>query len=261
MKSVDDVVTCAEQMFRDQFDLSVALLRQSGREDLAEKMQRRWYSMFYNDPLHTLKKGKAYLIGLNPGGSDSRVFNTGDEITNDCRKHNKVDGKPYSSYIDQAWNRDKGKSPHQINVRKVLHRIIQGESEDADTRSTFAANLCFFRTPNTKMLMQYPDWRKLLKHCWQHHERFLSIVQPEIIICNGNSEKISAFSETKRYLAPNAEIHRETVNKKRSVKWFRSRLVFSPNKESVLVLGVPHLSQPYASMDAILGAIDRIMRR
>ncbi len=261
MKSVDDVVTCVHQMFRAQFDVSVALLRQSGQEDLAEKMQRRWFAMFYNDPLHTLKKGKTYLIGLNPGGSDSKVFDTGDEITLDWwrEKYNELGGKPYSSYIDEKWSRSAGKSPHQINVRKVLHHIIQGESEEADTRSTFAANLCFYRTPDDKALGQYPPE---IVDCWWYHQLFLSIVRPETIVCNGNSlQKASAFSEAKRYLGPNADIHHETVNEKRSVKWFRSRLISSPKKESLLVLGIPHLSQPYASMDAILGAIDRIMRR
>ncbi len=261
MITIDDTITLVYRMFRAQFDLSVERLRQGGQVDLAEKMQRRWYAMFYNDPLHTLKKGKAYLIGLNPGGTDDYEFYGREEINVAWweNAYKTLGGKPYSSYIDEEWSRGKGNSPHQISVRRVLHHIIQGDSEEADTRSTCAANLCFYRTPDENELALYPPE---IVDCWWFHQLFLSIVRPEIIVCNGCSEqKISAFSEMKRYLAPSAEIQKETVNEKRSVKWFRSKLVSSPNKESVLVLGIPHLSRPYASMEDILSSIDRILGR
>ncbi len=253
----------AESMFRAQFESSVDELRQSGRHDLADLMQKRWYSIFYNDPRHTLKKGKLYLIGLNPGGADNCDYNTGKANMAEWWEHKeKREGKPYSAYYEGEWSQrlDAGQSPHQKNVRRLLHHLWNDVSKETATRYTFAANLCFFRTPNSKMLKQYPTWNKLLEYCWTHHERFLSIVQPEIIICNGYTEGLSSFWQMRRKLDQGSTTQCETINSVRKVKWFHTKLN-DCDEPRTLVVGIPHLSRPCASIEDILAAVDRVIER
>ncbi len=49
----------------------------------------------------------------------------------------------------------------------------------------------------------------------------------------------------------------EPVNCRRSLKWFNGTLPVEGGGE-VLVVGLPHLSQPYGSIDGICSAIRRI---
>ncbi len=81
-------------------------------------------------------------------------------------------------------------------------------------------------------------------------------MRPEIIVCNGNGESFSAFTEVRRQFGVETYLA-EPVNRRRSLKWFRGTLPVEGGGE-VLVVGVPHLSQPYASIDGICSAIKRI---
>lgn len=259
-RNIEITIAKFYEEFGAQFRKNVLFLRENGHQQLAGEMQRLMYGIFYNDPRHTLRRGKVYLIGLNPGGgSDGFDFSQEKDNIESMewwRRQSPKGGKCYSAYIDEEWGSGPGNTPHQSNVRKVLHAVTEGESEEDDTRSAFAANLCFYRTPSANDLYAYPNWPDLVKECWGFHQRFLSIVRPEMIVCNGNGESFSAFSEVRRQFGVETN-QAEPVNRRRSLKWFRGTLPVEGGGE-VLVVGVPHLSQPYASIDDICSAIKRI---
>jgi hypothetical protein len=252
-----DTLSEIYKQFQEEFAKNVKALEASRHTHLSQMMQSRLYGIFYNDPRHTLCKGKVYLVGYNPGGPDN-VDKPYEEDNLDW--WHSIDCQLYSSYIDEAWDREAGQAQHQINVRKVLHQIMKGESEDTDTRHAFAANLCFYRTPDLRSLLEYPIFEDLIRQCWQFHLKFLNIVRPEIIVCNGNAEIGSPFAFVRDKLQPQHAECNVALNKRRSVKSFRSKLPVQNEDLDVLVIGVPHLSRPYASIDAICDAIEIILK-
>jgi hypothetical protein len=223
-------------------------------------MMKMGYSVFYNDPRYTLARGDLYLIGLNPGGSGDYDYMR--EDTENVEWWIRMEGAlehPFSSYVDEEWilGRGKGGSPHQFNVRRLLGHICKGEDINEVTRRSFATNLYFYRTPGGTELQKYPSE---LVDCWSYHERFLAIVKPKIIICNGNAEMFSAFSKMKEKVGQDKSIEREPINRIRSIKWFKADSNWSETSD-VLVIGLPHLSRPHAGINDILKAVDSILEK
>ena len=251
-----DLIRGIYKGFSGQFQRSIAELQSLGKSVLADRIKKRGYSIFYNDPRVTLKPGKVYLIGLNPGGSDTEDYGLeGNETLEWWEAKERELGHPFSSYLDVEWlqGRGKGNSPHQKNVYAILsHLRNEVEPSEEAVRSSFCVNLYFYRTPNAVELQAYP---KELLDCWPFHERFLEIVRPEIIICNGNADALSSFSVFREKFEKKQAVNCEPINKWRSVKWFVTPATWAAEKK-LLIIGIPHLSRPYASVSAILKAIN-----
>lgn len=254
-----DQLTFLEACDRDvhaEWERRVDRMRELKGTKMADLMRKRYYSTYYSDPYVTLKPGRLYLLGLNPGGPDSCQYDQPEEPAFDWESQFRALGKPYSAYLDEEWSASPGKAPYQRNVTKlVMHLHGQSIEDDPDAmavRQTFATNVCFLRTPNAEELWKYPpeliDWHLF-------HERLLAMVQPEIILCVGNQmNQSSPFSILHhQQMSPHYEEYR--VNDRRNVRAFVADKLL-PDRQ-ILVIGVPHLSQPFASMDDIFSATDK----
>ncbi len=126
----------------------------------------------------TLKKGKYYFLGLNPGGTDADGP-TIRESLDDLRFYK---GNAYLPEDKKAdWSSPPrrcylpGEHPYQQAFRILFEEF--GE----DPRTVCASNLIFKRSAGARSA-GYP---KLAKRCWPVHKAMLEIVQPEAIIAFG----------------------------------------------------------------------------
>ena len=92
----------------------------------------------------TMKAGRYYLIGLNPGGSPDDYQSLRKEMANweKCTKN---------AFLDEAWKNKngcypKGESPHQKRVRELC-RIF-----GVEVRDVCASNWILARSPNAEAL-------------------------------------------------------------------------------------------------------------
>lgn len=211
------------------------------------------YSIFYNDPYHTLRKGDIYLVGLNPGGDPTKTnFETEDAII--TFKHFKnAFGYNYSAYLDECWGNSaselqKGKALHQLRVVDLIGHVSKYLGAFRSVRDVFAANLIFFRTKGKNELTELLEKAKkaqILDYCWKWHVRFLEVVRPKIILCNGNAHRLSSYSYVKRFLDSETTKKENTRQfGKKSIKYFEAAI--QPHEKS-LIIGIPHLSYPSLS--------------
>ncbi len=119
------------------------------------------YSIFYNDPFHTLKKGDIYLVGLNPGGDPQKTkFNVKDEIS-EFKKFYSSHNRSFSAYLDEVWGNtgseyEKGQASHQKRVKELIESVSNCLGQFCSVRDIFAANLIFFRTKSKNELSYVP---------------------------------------------------------------------------------------------------------
>lgn len=162
------------------------------KPELAERAQARKYSLFNQDPRTTLKKGRYYFIGLNPGGAD------GCSYPDENLEFWKSKPLGYSGFFDEFWQSEENKtpSPHQKRTQELLCALAgdkEGETEKA--RQVFSTNAYFYRSHGEDDLKEYGQGRSLdLINCGDFHRKFLEIVKPNVIICNGCNPDFSAFS-------------------------------------------------------------------
>jgi hypothetical protein len=95
--------------------------------------------------------------------------------------------------------------------------------------------------------------------CWPYHEAFFEKVKPEVIVCNGNNRKVSAFSEIEKKFSRvmDSRSEEKRIRKKYFLKWFYIKPDFSPLKR-VLVLGFPHFSRfspPFEELSEEMGKL------
>ena len=126
----------------------------------------------------TLRPGKYYILGFNPGGDAAEnKGNVKDSLNNLLtRKGN--------AYLDEDWSSKNrkyrcGNHPLQRHLAEVMNAI--GE----DLRDVCASNLIFLRSPD-QYGVKYPAPAKA---CWRVHEMVLEIVQPRIILAFGNGQR------------------------------------------------------------------------
>jgi hypothetical protein len=180
----------------------------------------------------TLKAGRFYLMGLNPGGDPKEEHLS---VIDSVRERFSRDSQ-YCSYLDEKkWPR----SHHQRNVIHLVSGIGQ------DIRNIFSANAIFVRSRNAKLLPS--DAYELASLCWPVHEYFLSKVRPEFILCLGNGDGVSSFSLLRRLLNVDSDSVRFVRGKSfKDGKYFRADINFKSNPGSpgikCLVVGIPHPS-------------------
>lgn len=151
-------------------DAMMEILEETG---LADRPGKLLYSC-----LGTLRPGRLYLLGYNPGG-DPRAE------TGTVRSHlaSLGDTHPnWNEYLDACWRPGgrvypPGVAPMQQRVQYTLAGLGH------DVRAVCASNLVFVRSTGLDTLSE----RKLLaERCWRLHECIIDTVQPSCIIALGN---------------------------------------------------------------------------
>ncbi|PKM16125.1 MAG: hypothetical protein CVV12_05080 [Gammaproteobacteria bacterium HGW-Gammaproteobacteria-2] len=175
----------------------------------------------------TLKPGRIYLLGLNPGGDEGLPLESAiDELP----------GKTSNAYIDEAWEQrgcsyKEGQAPLQDRVRWLVEvSPLAGKLEE-----TCASNLIFRQTHDAGGL----EFQKEGDRYWPIHEKILEIVNPSVIICFGNSARSPyAFLRDKLQAA-----ERESVPAGHGNWRLRSAEVRLSNGKRSCLLGIPHMSR------------------
>ncbi|MDR3558994.1 MAG: hypothetical protein P4L58_01155 [Candidatus Pacebacteria bacterium] len=174
-------------------------------------------------------------MGLNPGGDERQEEHRHTILESVHRYYRRAETNPrYSSYCDENW----GRSNHQARVCEIANAIGQ------DIRDIFSANAIFVRSVDAGGIAK--NFTELRDACLGLHEYFLSVVQPRVIVCLGNGEKISPFSILRDHFKPKSVLF---VRKPdfRDGKYFDAKISLSQYPEAppfvCRVIGVPHPSR------------------
>ena len=208
--------------------------------------------------IDTLRPGRFYLMGLNPGGTprdgDSKI---GDPI---------YDSERWSAYTQSCWvpgcsdplpcrhigadgrvSRDH-LSLHQCNIRDLCGWLA------TEPDCVMATNAIFARSRDDASIkglctgMGDWDW---WEKCWPVHQAFLAEVRPSWIITLGKGWGTSAFA----FLMKEAGVRRADVtllgaDGATDGRWFEGSLPMADGSKLVAkVLGTPHPSYPFFGAD------------
>lgn len=199
----------------------IVALALQGLDGLLDKSGTILYSSH-----ETLKPGKIYLIGLNPGGSADGP-NLRDNIS-------KMPVRSDNAYIDECWpadNRKPGAAPLQQRIGWLL-RVL-----GVDTRDVFATNLIFTQSRDDKGVT-----RAQAEKCWPIHEAMLEIVRPSLIVAFGNGG-FSPYGFIHSRFRGEQEFQRAGHG-----NWNLKRFQTTISDRETTVIGLPHLSR-YKPMD------------
>ena len=118
----------------------------------------------------TLKKGKFYFLGQNPGGNKEYKYGE-DSILNQL-----IYSGEHNEYTEGEWTGTKGKI-HQYNIKKMFSDL------EVQLENVFSTNLSFIRSSRTETYER--NLKDDYNTFWFIHEFFLSVVKPRFIITNG----------------------------------------------------------------------------
>jgi hypothetical protein len=200
-------------------------------------------SVLYSSP-ETLKPGRFYFIAFNPGGKPT------DDPRETIKFHTESLKEGYNAFLREDWSSDKrkyacGQAPHQKNVQ-ALARLLGVQIENL-----FATELIFLRSWSADGV----DYTELAKKCWRVHQWMLEIVQPSVIVSNGNADGKSAYT----FVLNTFRGEGLAVNELKPAQsghgrfWLKAARI-QGNQTVNTVLGIPHLSyyhlfnQPYNSI-------------
>lgn len=171
----------------------------------------------------TLKHGKVYLLGFNPGGSNGAPIS---ESINNLLSHSG------NAYLDEEWsngagNWKVGEAPLQKRVVWLLRGLGLNPEE------VCSSNLIFMQSVKADDI-----GFSLAKTCWPVHEAVLSIVKPSIIITFGNGGK-SPYSYLKGILGEEEESEISSEHGSWKIRAFNSSI----DGRDITIVGLPHLSR------------------
>ncbi len=205
-------------------------------------------------PASSLRRGKFYVLGLNPGG-EGQLSPTGTAHTVGSHLGLMLDRSIHSVW-DEDWIKGMEPDParfgahrYQRGLAEILRRLGVGEEEK---RQVFTSNLIFTTTPTAAHLRD--DFEALAELCWAAHELFLDVVRPEVVICVGNGGKHSAYGWVLAKLASGAREERFRVIGHQVSTYVASGTL---GGRQVKVLGLPHLSRFNVAADAVKWAAQR----
>ena len=179
----------------------------------------------YSDTRKTLKSGNYYFIGFNPGGKQDQKITLRDAIRKLDRDHN-IYLAPYRQNIS---------SGKLEKLQKRFQKLF--EVLEIDPHSVFCTNLIFEASRNIAELENISYKFNIF---WKAHLKFLEIIKPKVIICNGNGP-ISSYS----YLKSKFENHSNSQEKDflaGHAKWKIKYCEVINNKNKYILIGLPHLS-------------------
>jgi hypothetical protein len=167
----------------------------------------------------TLRPGKLYLLGLNPGGDPTRHHTIGEDL-------DKLPLRNVNAYVHESWERQRqaGGAPLQQRVRWLMGRLGQ------NVENVCASNLIFARSRDASR----SDYPQLAHLCWPVHLAMLEIVRPRLIIAYGNS-KVSPYAYLRSQLSSSPEEVFNSGHGTWKCRVFRSA--------SHWIVGLPHLSR------------------
>lgn len=176
----------------------------------------------------TIRSGNIYLIGLNPGGSESDKSLRGniDHMLSETE----------NAYLDQAWGKAaKGKAPLQRRVQWVL------ETLGTNPRDVLATNLIFKQSPDRAGITS-----DMARRCWPIHQALLEIVRPSLIVAFGNSG-LSPYNYIYSLYGGTQQEYQLAGHGDWNLKRFQTSI----DGRSTTVIGLPHLSwyQPMGKPD------------
>ncbi|MBN2570049.1 MAG: hypothetical protein JXB42_11520 [Deltaproteobacteria bacterium] len=233
---------------RQKYEEDVKALERE-KPNVAEQLKALKYSVFYTNPLNTLKEGPVYYLGFNPGGS---IEKEGDFKNFEDLTYFKEKKKDWCDFVDEAWpQKDKtfppGKAPLQRRVKVALEEILSLLNVEVNIRNVFCTNLYFFRSNKAVDIFEYEKY-----DCWNYHKEFLKIVRPKLIVCNGNGEKFSAYANLKNnMIKPSTNMKKNEPSHQYGKYFMKSFLIENSTWgiSNVLVIGFPHLSRFAADSD------------
>ena len=170
----------------------------------------------------TLKPGKFYFLGLNPGGSEEKTDTIGESL-----EGLELGRSTTNAYLDQDWGSGfrkycVGGHPLQQNYQYLFKGL--GE----ELRSVCASNLIFSRSISERGA----GGKKRAELCWPVHEAILMIVRPAAIITFGRQP----FSFIREKLCGTTPEYLPTGHG--TWKWQYSIL-----RAGEKLIGLPHLSR------------------
>lgn len=169
----------------------------------------------------TIRPGKYYFLGLNPGGTESDT-NTIQKSLEELQRGQSTK----NAYLDEDWSSSSrhygaGGHPLQKNFECLFNEL--GE----DPRTICASNLIFKRSGDERGA-GYPE---LAKVCWPVHRAILDVVRPRAIITFGRQP----FDFLAQQLGYGA-VHSDQAG---HGDWKWNYIV---KEEQLVLIGVPHLS-------------------
>ena len=186
----------------------------------------------------TIKKGKFYFLGANPGGhSDQNLGKYPDTVENQLLRKNT--SSDFNEYFDARWQ-IRGREPSAPGTALLQRRIkFLFQKIDVDLRSVLSTNLVFVRSPTLEEF--HLKWSDAADKCWKVHEILLSKVSPEIIIAYGSD----ASEYIKKKMIVKGEEYFEIVSLNES-KYFsvtQGILDIVNTKIELKLISIPHLSR------------------
>lgn len=184
---------------------------------LAERDGRILYSS-----IDTLRPGKLYLLGLNPGDGCDRYHQIGESLR-DMPNH------ASNTYLDDDWGRGIGGHHTQQRVCFVLRALGH------DPRDVFATNLVFARSKS---------WTKeqsaLVPVCLRVHRMFLSIIQPRVVLTFGR-EAFQTFLRASDQAGVTAFFDTGVPNGAANFSCYANDVILF--RQNLRVVCLPHLSK------------------
>jgi hypothetical protein len=120
-----------------------------------------------------------YLLGLNPGGSETNT------LRNQISVRSKDPNSRWSEYVNETWREEKpggkkllpGEHVMQKRIRHLLKNIGLKPEE------TPASNLVFVRTRNEAGVRS--ELNELIEACWPFHRAVIEGLGVKVVICLG----------------------------------------------------------------------------
>lgn len=134
-------------------------------------------SVFYSGRNAFSGHAKLYILGINPGGDpDEQASETIEWHTQKVLKE-----KPdWSAYRDESWkNAEPGTSGMQPRVLHLFSRL------NCSAGDVPASNVIFTRSRREQDIESNRDC--LVNICWPFHDKVISCLQPEVILCFGSN--------------------------------------------------------------------------
>ena len=151
---------------------NVAAVVQKAKESLDKETLESSGTILYSSSA-TLKPGKYYFLGLNPGGADDGTKTIQESLEN-------LTDFSENAYLEENWSsasRQYGKGGHPLQQN---YQFLFSELREA-LDSVCASNLIFRRSVSEKGAR----YEELVDRCWRVHEAILEIVRPKAIITFG----------------------------------------------------------------------------
>ena len=178
--------------------------------------------------LKTLYPSNIYFLGINPGG----VLNQSSTILDHFRFMRQ--NPDFNEYSDWVWSPGGNTMPKSESIlQKRIQYLLS--SLAINTRYVFGSNLIFKRSKLEQEIKQ--NFKIWAEKCWSLHEKFLSIVDPSVIIILGNN----GFEFLRKKMINNSELSYFKTDHGQG--WMCKHLTGDILDKKRNIIMIPHLSR------------------